>query len=58
MEYLSSVNRIDSLYAALSHSGKNIVGLKLILRFILFPIQLFLKLFNLAPELLCIISKK
>ncbi len=58
VEYLSSINRIDSLYAAILHSGKNIVNLKLILRFIIYPIQPFLKLFNLAPELVCIISKK
>ena len=58
VEYLSSINRIDSLYAALVHSGKNIVSLKFILRFIIFPIQPFLKIFNLAPELLCIISKE
>ncbi len=58
VEYLSSVNRIDSLYAAISHSSKNLVSLKIILRFIIFPIQPLLKIFNLAPEILCIISKK
>ena len=58
VEYLSSINRIDSFYAALMHSGKNTKGLKLFLRLIIFPIQPFLKLLNIAPELLCIISKK
>ena len=58
IEYLSSINRIDSLYAALIHSGKNLKNLKIFLRLILFPIQPLLKIFNLAPELLCIISKK
>ena len=58
VEYLSSINRIDSLYSALIHSGKNPKNLKFILRFIIFPIQPLLKIFNLAPELLCIISKK
>ena len=37
VEYISSVNRIDSLYAAISHSVKNIASLKLIFRFIIFP---------------------
>ncbi len=58
VEYLSSINRIDSFYAALIHSGKNPKNLKFILRLIIFPIQPLLKIFNLAPELLCIISKK
>ena len=58
VEYLSSVNRIDSLYAAILHSGKTLVSLKIILRFIIFPIQPLLRIFNLAPELVCIISKK
>ncbi len=58
IEYLSSVNRIDSLYAALLHSGKNVLSLKFIYRLIILPIQPLLKIFNLAPELLCIISKK
>ena len=58
VEYLSTINRIDSLYAALIHSGKNPRNLKLILRFVSFIIQPILKIFNLAPELLCIISKK
>ena len=58
VEYLSSVNRIDSFYAALIHSGKNLKNLKIFLRLIIFPIQPILRIFNLAPELLCIISKK
>ena len=59
VEYLSSINRIDAFYAALKHSGKNnLVNLKFILRIIIFPIQPLLKMFNLAPEFLCIISKK
>ena len=58
VEYLSSINRIDSLYAAIKHSYKNLINLKFILRIIILPIQPFLKIFNLAPELLCIISKK
>ena len=58
VEYLSSINRIDSFYAALIHSGNNPKNLKLFLRLIMFPIQPFLKICNLAPELLCIISKK
>ena len=32
IEYLSSINRIDSFYAALIHAGKNTKNLKLILR--------------------------
>ena len=56
--YLSSINRIDSFYAALMHAGKKPKYLKFILRLIIFPIQPFLKIFNLTPELLCIISKK
>tara|TARA_A100000164_G_scaffold365746_1_gene385705 strand:- start:255 stop:1187 length:933 start_codon:yes stop_codon:yes gene_type:complete len=58
VEYLSSINRIDSFYAALMHAGKKPKYLKFILRLIIFPIQPFLKIFNLTPELLCIISKK
>ena len=57
VEYLSSINRIDSFYAALIHAGKNTKNLKLILRIIIFPFQPLLKIFNLAPELVCIISK-
>ncbi len=58
VEYLSSINRIDSFYAGLIHSGKNPKNLKFFIRLIMFPIQPFFKIFNLAPELLCIISKK
>ncbi len=58
VEYFSSLNRIDSFYAALIHSGINAKSLKFILRIFLFPIQPVLKILNLAPELLCIISKK
>ena len=58
VEFLSSINRIDAFHTALKHSGKNLVNLKFILRIIIFPIQPLLKIFNLAPELLCIISKK
>ena len=58
VEYLSSINRVDSLYAAIKHSYKNLINLKFVLRIIILPIQPLLKIFNLAPELLCIISKK
>ena len=58
VEYISSINRIDSFYAALKHSGNNPKNFKFFLRLILFPIQPILKICNLAPELLCIISKK
>ena len=58
VNYISSINRIDSFYAALIHAGNNPKNLKFILRLIMFPIQPFLKIFNLAPEILCIISKK
>ena len=58
VEYLSSINRIDSLYAAIKHSYRKHASLKFIFRIIILPIQPLLKIFNLAPELLCIISKK
>ncbi len=58
VEYLSSINRIDSLYAAVQHSYKNLVNLKFVFRIIILPIQPLLKIFNLSPEILCIISKK
>ena len=58
VEYLTSINRIDVFYTAIKHSGKNLVNIKFILRILIFPIQPILKILNLAPELLCIISKK
>ena len=58
VEYLTSINRIDAFYTAIKHSGKNLANLKFILRILIFPIQPILKILNLAPELLCIISKK
>ena len=58
VEYLSSINRIDAFHTALRHSGKSLINLKIFLRIIIFPVQPLLKIFNLAPELICIISKK
>ena len=57
IEYLSSLNRIDSLYAALIHAGFKVRKFKIILRLLMLPTFPFLKLFNIAPEIICVARK-
>ena len=57
IEYLSSLNKIDALACALNHSGFKLDKLKFLLRIISFVLTPFLKKFNIAPEIICIVSK-
>ena len=57
IEKLSSLNRIDSLYYALNHAGYKINNLKFLLRILMLPVLPILKIFNITPELICVISK-
>ena len=57
IEYLSSLNKIDALAIALNHSGFKLNKLKFLFRIISFVLAPFLKKFNIAPEIICIVSK-
>ena len=57
IKYISTLNKIDAFESALKHSGFKLKKLKMIFRFISFVTAPFLKIFNLAPEIVCIISK-
>ena len=57
IDFLSSLNRIDSLSAALSHAGFKVIKLRLILRIIMLTLSPLLKIFNISPEIICIVSK-
>lgn len=58
IEYLSTLNRIDSFFYSLNHAGYKVGIFKFLLRIIILPFQPILKLLNIAPELICIVSKK
>ena len=57
-EYLNSLNRIDSLYSALIHAGYKVKRFKLFLRVISLPLLPILKVFNISPEIICVVKKK
>ena len=57
IEYLSSFNKIDALAAAFNSAGFKFNKLKFLFRIISFIIAPFLKKFNIAPEIICIVSK-
>ncbi len=57
IEYLACLNRIDSFGSALSHRGFKLNKFKFLLRIISFALAPFLKITNLSPEIICIISK-
>tara|TARA_B100000161_G_C33528205_1_gene404623 strand:- start:192 stop:1118 length:927 start_codon:yes stop_codon:yes gene_type:complete len=58
IEYLKSLNRIDSLYSALIHAGYKVKRFKLFLRVISLPLLPILKVFNISPEIICVVKKK
>ena len=57
IEHISSLNKIDALAGALNHSGFKLNKLKFLFRIISFVLAPFLKKFNIAPEIICIVSK-
>ncbi len=57
IEYISSLNKIDAFLAAITHRGFKLNKIKILLRIISFFMAPFLKKFNIAPEIICIISK-
>ena len=57
IEYLSSLNKIDALGSAINTLGFKLNKLRLLFRLISFLIAPFLKKFNIAPEIICIVSK-
>ena len=57
IEYLSSINKIDALAAAISTISFKLNKLRLLFRIISFVISPFLKKFNIAPEIICVVSK-
>ena len=57
IEYLSSINKIDALSSGLNHIGFRSNKFKFLLRIISFALAPFLKKFNIAPEIICIVSR-
>ena len=57
IEYLSSLNKIDALSIALNNIGLKLNKFKFLFRIISFAVAPFLKKFNIAPEIICIVSK-
>ena len=57
IEYLSCLNRIDALSIALKTIGFKLNSLKFLFRIISFALAPYLKKFNIAPEIICVVSK-
>ena len=57
IDYLTCLNKIDSLGYALNHGGFKLGKLRFLFRLISFTIGPLLKIFNLSPEIICIVSK-
>ena len=57
IEYLSSLNKIDALSSAFKTIGFKFDKLRFLFRIISFALAPLLKKFNIAPEIICIVSK-